>query len=347
MTGRSLWEMTDLSTPWALRTVVTLGVPDLIADGVREPSELAKQTGADARALARLLRHLAARGVFTEPVPGSFGLTETGEQLRRGHPSRMADWLDTRGAAGRMDEVYAALPAAVRTGAPVYESVHGTPFWAHLAADPALQESFDALMSQGSGDYHPMLADRDWSTAGHVVDVGGGQGELLARLLAEAPQLRGTLFELPGPIAGAGELLTAAGVADRCEVVAGSFFDDPIPAGGDVYLLASVLHNWPDEQVVTILRRVAAAAGTDGRVLIVEGVIDAGADQQWATHLDLKMLILLGGQERTPAHLTELAQQAGLAAAGVSHRDRGPFQLPYAVLEYTVAAAADRRDADR
>jgi SAM-dependent methyltransferase len=331
-----IWEMSDLTTPWALRVAVTLGIADLIGDDSVPAAELARRADADPATVERLLRHLVARDVFAEPEPGRFSLTEAGQTLRAEHPSRTADWLDTNGAAGRMDETYVGLLHAVRTGRPVYETVHGKPFWEHLAANPALQASFDHLMTRGSADYETMLADHDWTTVRHVVDVGGGQGELLARLLRDRPALRGTLFDLPDTVAGAAKMLSEAGVADRCSVTGGNFLTDPLPAGADVYLLASVLHNWSDQDATAILRGIARVAAPGARVLIVEGVVDETTDRRWATHLDLKMLVLLGGRERSRTDLTELAGPAGLELVTALRRPRGPFGLAYEVLEFAV-----------
>lgn len=328
-----MWELSDLTAPWALRVVVTLGVPDLVAEGVDTGDALAARTGADRDALVRLIRHLAARDVFTEPEPGRFALTDAGRTLCAGDGSRLHEWLDLRSAAGRMDEVYSRLLLAVRTGGPAYADVHGKSLWDDLAADPERQRSFDDLMTGDSTDYWAMIADRDWSAVAHVVDVGGGQGELLTRILGAHPHVRGTLFELPGTLDGAPAVLAVAGVSGRCALVGGSFFD-AVPSGGDLYVLASVLHNWNDDDATTILRRTAEAAGPGGRVLVVEGVTDDSTGTTWATHLDLKMLVLLGGRERTTADFTELARRVGLAEVGVERRPRGPFGLGYAVLEY-------------
>ncbi|MGL4745153.1 MAG: methyltransferase [Dermatophilaceae bacterium] len=328
-----LWEMSDLTAPWALRVVCTLGVADLVADGCDRVDDLAERTGTDAAALARVLRHLAARGVVAEPEPGRFSLTEAGECLRDGHPSRMREWLSTDGAAGRMDEVYAALLTSVRTGEPAYRAIHGRSFYDDLHAQPALQRSFDELMREDSVDYAPIVEQQDWSTTRHVVDVGGGHGELLGHLLRTHEHLRGTLFELPGTADAARAHLAPLG--DRAAVEAGSFLDGVRPAGADGYVLASVLHNWSDADAATILRRVAEAAAPGARVLVVENVVDETTDSRWVTHLDLKMLVLLGGRERTVAEYEALGEATGLRATGATAVARGPFMLPSAVIGFT------------
>lgn len=334
--GERMFALADLSTPWALRAAVTLGLPDLIAAGTADADGLATATGADAGTVLRLLRHLAARDVAVEPEPGWFTLTEHGETLRRGHPSRMADWLDMSGAAGRMDAVWSRLPESVRTAAPTYEAVHGLPLYADLAADPGLQASFDGLMSADAVDYGVMLGGHDWSAVEHVVDVGGGRGDLLAAVLRTHPHLRGTVFEQPETLATAGPVLDPLG--DRVDRVAGDFLTDPLPAGADRYVLASVLHNWDDDRARTILRGVAAAAAPDARLLVVEQV---PGDSAWATHLDLKMLLLLGGRERSAEELAGLAASAGLESRGVELCPRGPFGVAYTLHVFGMAAARD------
>ncbi|MEJ3655089.1 methyltransferase [Actinomycetes bacterium KLBMP 9759] len=335
--GERMFALADLSTPWALRAAVTLGLPDLVAAGTTDADGLAAATGADAGALQRLLRHLAARDVLAEIEPGRFTLTEDGQTLRRGHPSRMADWLDTSGAAGRMDAVWSRLPDSVRAGAPTYETVHGLPLYADLAADAGLQASFDRLMSADAVDYGVMLGGHDWSEARHVVDVGGGRGDLLAGLLGVHPHLRATLFEQPETLATADSVLAPLG--SRVDRVAGNFLTDPLPAGADRYVMASVLHNWDDDRARTILRGVAAAAAPDAQLLVVE---EARGDSVWATHLDLKMLLLLGGRERSAEELAGLAESAGLEPRGAEPCPRGPFGLDYTVHVFGVPAAGDR-----
>lgn len=327
---RRIWRLADLSVPWALRVLVTLDVPDLIASGVDDTAGLARKTGAEASALASLLRHLAAHEVLAEPEPGRYALTEGGRALCAGHPSRLYDWLDLRGAGGRMDAVWSSLLPAVRTGRPVHADVHGAALWEDLHAHPELQRSFDHLMSQSSMDYDALVDAVDWSSARHVVDVGGGQGELLARIVAGRPHLTGTLVDQPGTVDTAPALLAAAGVGARCTVRAGDFLTDPLPRA-DTYVIAAVLHNWDDDRAASILGAIARAAAPGARVVVVERLVDRISDRSWATHVDLKMLLLLGGRERTGDEMHALAGRAGLDPVDVRRARRGWFALEYAV----------------
>jgi hypothetical protein len=302
-----LWDLADLFTPMAVRVAATLRLAEHVAAGVATVPELAERAGADADALGRLLDHLVTVGVFARDGDGTLALTGLGGQLR-------ADgaWLDIGGAIGRADLCALHLLDAVRDGQPAYPRTYGRPIWDDYAADPALAESFDALMgSRVHAEAPGIVAGYDWGSLGHVVDVGGGNGTLLAAILAAHPHVRGTLVDLPG----AAEAARAA-LPDGCEVVAGSFFD-PLPPGADAYVLSGVLQDWDDEHALAILRRCAEAGG---RVLVIEEGLDAGEeDSLTRTGMDLRMLAFNGGRERALGDFERLAADAGLRVGGV-HR---------------------------
>ncbi len=325
-----LWQLSDLSLPWALRVVSTLGVADLIADGVRKPGELARRTSVDTGALSRVLACCAAHGVLRRDGD-EYDLTDLGECLRAGHPSRMSTWLRTDGAADRMDRVFAELATSVRTGRAAYAEIHGRPFYDDLQADPALSDSFDALMAADAVDYGAIVPHLD-TAGGVVVDVGGGSGELLAEVLRRDAEATAALLELPATARVAQAHLAEFGT--RARIVEGSFLDGVQPTGADLYVLAAVLHNWPDDDAVTILRNVRAAAGPDSRVVVVDAVVTPEDDQRWSAYLDLKMLVLLGGAERTIEGYRELGERAGLRYVGSTVVPRGPFASPSGVLTF-------------
>lgn len=242
-----------------------------------------------------------------------YSLTDLGEQLTDAHPSMGRAWLDRGGALGRADLVMFDLEQTVRTGEPAYPRVYGSGFWEDLAADPALSASFDALM--GAHGFDDVVAAYDWGTATHVVDVGGGDGTLLAAILAANPEVHGTVVELSAPGAAATRTLEDAGVADRAQVVVASFFD-PLPTGGDHYLLSGVIHDWDDSEATVILRNCADAAGPDGMIVLVEG-LRAGDDREISTEMDLRMLTYVAGRERTRDELAALARRVGLGISAV------------------------------
>jgi 2,7-dihydroxy-5-methyl-1-naphthoate 7-O-methyltransferase len=314
-----LYALTDLSTPWCLHVAATLRIADHIAAGTTQIDDLAAAAGCDADALSRVLRHLVGRGVFDQPAPDRFGLNDTAQQLL---DPGLRLGLDLDGIGGRMAHAWGSLLTAVRTGRPAYDEVFGRPFWDDLDAHPDVAASFDALMGPaGHGTPDPdVLIGGDWPYVHHVVDVGGGSGALLAEVLRAHPHLRGTLVDLPRVVAGAPPLLAAAGVADRVTTVGQSFFD-PLPGGADLYLLKSVLPDWPDAEAGDILRRCADAARPAGRVVVLSGV---SPDEAGDPPPELLMLVLVGGKQRTLSQFRTLAGEAGLdvSAAGTTASGR-------------------------
>jgi 2,7-dihydroxy-5-methyl-1-naphthoate 7-O-methyltransferase len=312
-----LGPLMDLVTPMALRVAATLRLADFMPDdGTGDGAvlgDLAERAGADPEALARMLRHLVQHGIFTEPRPGQFAANQPAALLRTGQPG--AVWLDLDGFGGRMDLAFTGLAHTVRTGEPAWEQVFGQPFWAYLDANPAISASFDATMAVDAGTA-PVAEGYDWTTVRHVADIGGGTGTLIAEVLRRNPQLRGTLADLPETAARARQYLAGLGLDGRCEVVGQSFFD-PLPPGPDVYLLNRVIHDWDDAAATAILRRCAEAAGSTGRVLLVESNGIADGDTAAFAEMNLRMLVLAGGRERTIDGYSALAAGAGLQVTAV------------------------------
>ncbi|SDM53159.1 methyltransferase [Allokutzneria albata] len=301
-------------TPVALRTAATLRLPSLVHEGHSTVDALTERTGCDTSALGRVMHYLSLLGVFTETPEKTYELTDVGRVLLDDHPSGLRRWLDfeerSRLVEKRFEPAVDELLEAVRTGRPVYEKVYGRDFWSDLAANPEIDKSFNEGIARTANRIVPELARiYDWASVKHVVDVGGGKGALLARLLGEHPELRGTLLELPNVVEQAEDVL--APVADRCETAPGSFFD-PMPAGADVYLIANTLHNWSDDNAEKILRRCVEAAGPGNRVVVVERLLDSGKDPVMAAYADLLMLVLLGARERTAEDFREIGGRVGL-----------------------------------
>jgi hypothetical protein len=319
MTDRNLHELADLATPWAIRVVVTLGIPELLADEPRAVDDLATTACCDADYLRRILGHLVGSGLLRQAAPDQFALTESGEQLR-GEGVRLSYSLD--GIGGRFAHSWSTLLDVVRRGEPSYAKTFGRPFWEDLAAHSSLRAEFDALMGPaGHGASDPrILPEAGWAGVSTVVDVGGGAGHDLAALLRDRPELRGTLVDLPSTAARAEQVLAEAGVGDRATVVAQSFFD-PLPAGADLYLLQSIINDWPDAESVTILTRCAEAAGSTGRVLVRGGVVQ---EEQGPIGLDVE-LVLLGGRSRGLDEFTALAARAGLVVLAAHSQPSGLF----------------------
>jgi hypothetical protein len=216
--------------------------------------------------------------------------------------------LDQDALGSRVERAASGLLESVRTGRPAYPSVFGRSYYDDVSEDPALFADFDDYARIYTGRTVAKVLEYDWKKVSSIVDVGGGSGMLLARLLSAEPHLHGTLVDLPGTVAHAEETFIRAGVEDRVQVKAGSFFE-PLPPGADVYLLSGVLIDWPDEQAAVILRRCAEAAGRSGRVLIAE---QRSVEESAAADENLRILFLVGGRARTPAQFRDLARAAGL-----------------------------------
>ena len=311
-----LEQMLDLATPWCLRVAATLRIPEHIAAGHVGIADLAAAAGCDADALHAVLGHLVSQGVFIEESPGRFACNQAAEQLAS------VPFLDLAGIGGRMAHTWGTLLDYVRSGVPAYQQVFGRPFWEDLAVHPAIGAEFDALMGpagHGVPDYDVELSD-GWDTVRTVVDVGGGTGAMLASLLRRHPQARGILVDLPGTVARAGPLLESLGVAGRVTVEGQSFFD-PLPFGADLYLLKSVLNDWPDEPTVAILRRCAEAARTSQATIAVLGGVTA---DETPRSLGIDMLVA-GGKTSTLSQFTELARKAGLDVIAARTQSSGRY----------------------
>lgn len=287
-----------------------LGVADHLADGPRAADDLAGRVDAHPGALYRLLRLLGDAGVFAELPGRRFGLTPLSELLRSDVEGSM------RGVAMMMEapflrDAWSHLLHAVRTGEPAFDRAHGAPLFDYLAEHPDDAAVFDQAMVGASRQLIAAILDvYDFGAFRTVVDVGGGNGAMLAMILARHPEARGVLYELPGVAARARPLLAGAGVADRCEVVAGDFFED-VPAGGDAYLLTQIVHDWPDDDAARILANCRAAMRDGARLLLGEAVLPDRVEPSLAKFIDVEMLVI-GGRERTAAEYRELLASAGL-----------------------------------
>jgi 2,7-dihydroxy-5-methyl-1-naphthoate 7-O-methyltransferase len=292
-----LRELSDFARPWSIWVAATLRLADHIDAGATQLDELAERAGAERDALRRLLQHLVALDVFTEEA-GTYRNTEVSRLLT--DEAGWRPWLDLDGAPGVWAESWTRLLQAIRTGSPGRDEAW---YYAELA-HTGRAASFDALMAAQVHANAQEIADRyEWTSVGHVVDVGGGTGEMLRTLLAAHPHLRGTLFDLP-------QVVADVEPGERLDVVPGNFLDEPLPRA-DAYVLSQILHGWPDEGAARILSRGAEAAGDDSRFLLVEGVL-AERPTAEETGFDLFMLTLVGGRQRTLSEFLQLAESVGL-----------------------------------
>jgi hypothetical protein len=302
--------VTGYQVSQAVHVAATLGLSDLLADGPRSVAELAEATGADAHSLTRLMRALAAVGLYVRDADETFANTELGAAFRTDAPRSVAGLARFVGRPFHW-QAYGSLEHSIRTGESAFSVVHGQPVWDYLAEHPEDQRVFDDAMTALSRAVAEVVVDAyDFGQFGTVVDVGGGRGLLLAAVLARYPSVHGVLFDQPDVVAGAHELLSATGVSQRCRVIGGTFFDS-VPDGGDAYLLKSVLHDWPDAAAIEILRTCRRSIPASGRLLLVEQLLDESPDPVRTALSDLTMLVMAGGQERTTDEYRWLLGAAG------------------------------------
>ncbi|HEX3266790.1 MAG TPA: methyltransferase [Gaiellaceae bacterium] len=281
----------------ALGQVADLDVAEALADGPVAVADLADTVGADRDTLHRLLRALASDGVFAETEPGVFRNTETSELLRDPSQRAFAHLF-----AGVWHQAVGDLDAAA--GKPTFPPRFGSDFWSWLAEHPAERAAFDSAMVGGFESRLERLASLDWRGDETIVDVGGGNGTLLLEFFRGQPGLRGIVFDLPETVRDERTF------ADRIDFVPGSFFER-VPAA-EVYVLATILHDWDDESAAAILRTIGASAPPGARLVILDGVVAPGNEPDGTKWLDLLMLALFGGRERTEPQWRALLDGAGL-----------------------------------
>ena len=294
----------------SISVVAKLGTADALADGPKGVDELAVAANAHAPSLYRLLRALASVGIFAEDEDGRFRLTPLAEPLRSDAPGSVRSFAMMLGAEWNW-QPWGHLLHSVTTGQAAFEHAYGTSIFQYMADRPEAAAIFDAAMTgRSSQDANAVTAAYDFSPFRTIVDVGGGRGTLLAAILRANPGVRGILFEQAHVIPGARQYLDGAGLGQRCELVAGDFFESVV-AGGDAYVLKWIVHDWDDEHAVRILERCRRAMSGAGRLLLVETVIPPGNDPSSGKLADLAMMVWTGGKERTEAEYRSLLAAAG------------------------------------
>jgi hypothetical protein len=311
----------------AIKVAADLGLADLIADGQHSSEGLAQATGSHPRALYRVLRMLASVGIFTEQGPGQFALTPMAELLRSDSPMSQRGRARFAGSETQW-RAWAELGYSVETGKTAFEHVHGMDVWEYRARNPAAAAAFNAAMTSLSLRVARAVADAyDFSGVETVVDVAGGHGAMLATILRAHPRLRGIVMDLPHVAEGAERSIADAGLADRCTVIAGDMFEG-VPPGAGLYLLSYIIHDWDDDRSIAILKNCRTAMGPDGKVLLIEEVIQPGDQPSFGKLADLQMLVAAGGQERTEDEYRALAAAAGLTLTRVI-----PTSAPRSIVE--------------
>jgi O-methyltransferase domain/Dimerisation domain len=317
----------------ALAVAVELEIPDHLHGGPRRADDLAREVGADADALNRLLRFLVSRGLLGITRDGRYRNNAVSDALRRDHPWSARNWVLFFGGDWHWD-MWNRAKHSFLTGESAARAATGHQFFEYVnEVNPRAGAAFNGAMSEGSRLQGLFVVDAyDFSGVTSVCDVGGGTGAIMCDFLAAHPGLRGVVFDLPQLAEPARDLLAARGVGDRGEFVAGDFFE-AVPEGHDLYTLFAIVHDWDDEHCTTILRNIRRAMAPRGRVLVTEMPVPEGPAPSFAKVMDLEMLILTGsGRERTAPEYRSLFGRAGFAV-----RREIPLPSLFTVFELTTA----------
>lgn len=306
-----LQSITSYRISQSIYVAAKLGIADLLKDDSKTSEELANITDSHAPSLYRVLRALSSVGIFAEDSNGRFGLTPLAACLQTDIANSMR-----ASAIIRSEEVYREpwghLLHTVRTGETAFQHVYNMEFFDYLAQNPETAGLFDAAMTGYSETIiDALLAAYDFSSIRQLVDIGAGQGSLIAAILKKYPKMQGVLFDQASVLERAKPLLKAEGVADRCQFIAGNFFES-IPDGADAYIMKNIIHDWDDERAITILNNCRNAMAKNAKLLLVESIIFPGNEPSVAKLFDLEMLVLTGGKERTEAQHQALFQTVGL-----------------------------------
>lgn len=299
----------------AVYVAAKLELADRLAAGPKTAQALAAETMTDADTLFRLLRALASIGIFRETTPRTFELTPSADLLRKDVPG--SQWAMAVMMGEEHYQAWGQLLESVRTGKGAFEKVFRQRPFEYLATHPEQAAIFDAAMTSVHGrETGPMVAAYDFSQAKVVADIGGGNGSVIAEVLRANPHVRGLLYDLPHVVERARPNLAKAGLAERCECRGGDFFKE-IPSGVDVYLFRHIIHDWLDDEVVTILSTCRRAMQPSSRVVLAETIVPAGNDFAFVKWLDLNMLVIPDGRERTEEDYRRLFEAAGLRLSRV------------------------------
>lgn len=308
-----------------------LGIADHLADGPKSADELAGPTGTDVPTLHRFMRTLAGFGILASAGEKKFALTPMGESLKTGAPGSARSTVLTFGGPA-MSTAFDRIIHSLQTGKTGFEAAHGLPIFDYFKEHPDEASMFsESMVGFHGGETPAVAAAYDFSQFETIVDVGGATGNMLSAILTQHPTPRGILFDMAHVVADAPPLLEAKGVADRVTIESGSFFDR-VTEGGDAYILSHIIHDWNEDQCLTILGNVRRAMKPDGKILIVEFVLPEDDTPHLGKLADMIMLVIPGGQERTPAEYDELLSKAGLKMTRVV-----PTESPVSIVEAVIA----------
>src|SRR5260370_1097087 len=304
-----------------------VGIADLVKNESKTAAELAAVTGTDGFSLVRVMRALASVGVFSQDAEGRFAITALSETLR----SDIRGSLRAFAMTELGEEHYPAwgeLLHSVRTGEIAFDHAFGMPVWEFFAKHPDNARIFnDAMSGMTAQANEAILSQYDFAGINTLVDIGGGHGGLITSILQRYPAMNGILFDSPQVIEGAKAPVDASGVGDRCRLVAGNFFES-VPEGGNAHILKWIIHDWNDDQSVAILKNCHRALPENGKLILVEAVVPASNEPHFSKFIDLNMLVMTGGRERTEEEFRALYKTAGFRLTRVV-----PTDSPFSVIE--------------
>ena len=319
--------ITNFWTSRAVYVFSKLGIPDLLASGPKTADELASATKTHAPSLYRVLRALASTGFVSATADGRFAQTPLSEILVTDAPGSLR-WFTISELGQEHYPAWGNLLHSVKTGEIAFDNFFGADVWKYFQQNPEDAAIFNNSMSGvTAATNEEILAVYDFSPFGTIVDIGGGHGGLITSILKANPNAKGILLDAPQVVEGARPRLEAAGLTDRCEAVGGDFFK-AVPAGGDVYVMKWIIHDWNDELAITILKNVRNEIPRDGRVIIVDCVVPENNEPDFSKFFDLNMMVMTGGKERTEKEFAQL-----LNAAGFKLRRVIPTKVPTSIVE--------------
>ena len=310
----------------AIYVAAKLGLADLLKDGPKSCSALAAATGADRQSLFRLMRALSSAGVFAQVQDDSFALSNAAESLQSDVPGSLRTLVMTLGEIHY--QAWGDLLHSIQTGSPAFNNVFGTGLFEYLQRDAEDADTFNGGMTDVSSMLaYAVLMAYDFSRIPSIVDIGGGQGKLLRSIIKLNPGITGILFDLEPAIEIAKQHLRSDACSGRCSAVAGNFFES-VPEGAQAYILCGVIHDWDDEHCVRILNNCRRAMARNGRLLLVEMVVPEPGANCFSKLLDLNMLVMTGGRERTKSEFCALFKAAGYKLTRIV-----PTMAPQSVIE--------------
>ena len=315
---------------WISRSVYVigkLGIPDLLQTGPKTAEELAAATNTDAPSLFRILRALVSVGVLKSAEGGRFAQTPLSETLVTDAPGSLR-WFAISELGQEHYPAWGNLMHSVKTGEIAFDNFFGVDVWKYFQQNPEDAAVFNNSMSNVTAAANEAITSLyDFSQFGKIVDVGGGHGGLITAILQKNPGVKGILFDAPQVIEGAQSKIAAAGLADRVETVAGDFFKS-VPEGGDAYIMKWIIHDWDDEKSNTILRNCRNQMKANGKLILVDCVVPETDEPHFSKFIDLNMLVMTGGKERTENEFAQLLADAGFKLVRVIHTD-----LPTSIVE--------------